>query len=121
MNHPPVVLVFGGTDPTSGAGVQADILTLAALGCHPAAVVTAVTAQDTAGIKEFALVDPELVVAQARAILEDMPVAAIKTGMLGSRAVVGAVANILDDSRTLEASYQALARIRELTLVNFLS
>ena len=97
MNHPPVVLVFGGTDPTSGAGVQADILTLAALGCHPAAVVTAVTAQDTAGIKQFALVEPELVVAQARAILEDMPVAAIKTGMLGSRAVVGAVANILDD------------------------
>src|SRR3989344_4656994 len=83
MNHPPVVLVFGGTDPTSGAGVQADILT--------------VTAQDTSGIKEFALVEPELVVAQARAILEDMPVAAIKTGMLGSRAVVGAVANILDD------------------------
>ncbi|MBI3574609.1 MAG: hydroxymethylpyrimidine/phosphomethylpyrimidine kinase [Gammaproteobacteria bacterium] len=97
MNHPPVVLVFGGTDPTGGAGVQADVLTLAVLGCHPAAVVTAVTAQDTAGLKEFALVEPELVVAQARAILEDMPVAAIKTGMLGSRAVVSAVANILDD------------------------
>ncbi|MEK7260866.1 MAG: hydroxymethylpyrimidine/phosphomethylpyrimidine kinase [Pseudomonadota bacterium] len=97
MNHPPVVLVFGGTDPTSGAGVQADILTLAVLGCHPAAVVTAVTAQDTVGIKQFTLVEPELVIAQARAILEDMPVAAIKTGMLGSRAVVGVVANILND------------------------
>lgn len=97
MNHPPVVLVFGGTDPTSGAGVSADILTLAVLGCHPAAVVTAVTAQDTAGIKQFALVEPELVVAQARAILEDMPVAAIKTGMLGSQVVVDAVANILND------------------------
>lgn len=97
MNHPPVVLVFGGTDPTSGAGVSADILTLAVLGCHPALVVTAVTAQDTAGPKQFALVEPELVVAQARAILEDMPVAAIKTGMLGSQVVVDVVAGILND------------------------
>lgn len=97
MSHPPVVLVFGGTDPTSGAGVQADVLTLAALGCHPATVVTAVTAQDTTGIKQFALVEPELIIAQARAILEDMPVAAIKTGMLGNPMIVAAVASILDD------------------------
>ena len=94
---PPVVLVFGGTDPTSGAGIQADALTLAALGCHPATVVTAVTAQDTVGVKQFATVETELVIAQARAVLEDMPVAAIKTGMLGSSAVMGAVAGILDD------------------------
>ncbi len=94
---PPVVLVFGGTDPTSGAGIQADVLTLAALGCHPATVVTAVTAQDTVGVKQFATVETELVIAQARAVLEDMPVAAIKTGMLGSSAVMSAVAGILDD------------------------
>jgi hydroxymethylpyrimidine/phosphomethylpyrimidine kinase len=94
---PPVVLVFGGADPTGGAGIQADVLTLAAHGCHPATVAVAVAAQDTAGIKQFSVIDPELVVIQARAVLEDMPVAAIKVGMLGTRAIVRAVANILDD------------------------
>ncbi len=94
---PPVVLVFGGTDPTGGAGIQADALTLAVLGCHPATVTVAVTAQDTAGIKQFSVVDSELVVAQARAVLEDMPVAAIKTGMLGAPAIVSVCASILDD------------------------
>ena len=94
---PPVVLVFAGTDPTGGAGLPADILTLASLGCHPAPVVTAVTAQDTVGVKQFTSVETELVIAQARAVLEDMPVAAIKTGMLGNVATVGAVASILED------------------------
>lgn len=94
---PPVVLVFGGADPTGGAGVIADCLTLASFGCHPTAVVTAVTVQDTTGIKEFSCVDTALVVAQARAVLEDMPVAAFKTGMLGNRRIVGAVAAIVHD------------------------
>jgi hydroxymethylpyrimidine/phosphomethylpyrimidine kinase len=94
---PPVVLVFAGSDPTGGAGIAADVLTLASLGCHAAPVVTAVTAQDTAGVKQFDLVDPELVIAQARAVLEDMPVAAVKTGMLGSTATVAAVESIMRD------------------------
>lgn len=94
---PPVVLCFGGSDPTGGAGLTADILTLASLGCHPAAVVTAVTAQDTTGVKQFTPIAPELVIAQARAVLEDMPVAAFKTGMLGNAAMVTAVTSIIDD------------------------
>jgi len=94
---PPVVLCFGGTDPTGGAGLPADILSIASLGCHPATVVTAVTAQDTTGIKDFAAIPPELIIAQARAVLEDMPVAAFKTGMLGSTAAASAVASIVDD------------------------
>ena len=94
---PPVVLVFAGTDPTGGAGVTADVLTLASLGCHPAVVVTAVTAQDTTGIKQFTCTETELVIAQARAVLEDMPVAAFKIGMLGSSAVAAAVASIVED------------------------
>jgi len=94
---PPVVLVFAGTDPTGGAGVTADVLTLASLGCHPAVVVTAVTAQDTTGIKQFTCMDTELVIAQARAVLEDMPVAAFKIGMLGSSAVAATVASIVED------------------------
>jgi hydroxymethylpyrimidine/phosphomethylpyrimidine kinase len=98
---PPVVLVFAGTDPTGGAGVAADVLTLAALGCHAAPVVTAVTAQDTIGVKQFSAVDTELLVAQARAVLEDMPVKAIKTGMLASSRLVAAVASILADYPTI--------------------
>lgn len=94
---PPVVLVFGGSDPTAGAGLAADILTLASLGCHPAPVVTAVTAQDTTGVKQYLPMPTELVIAQARAVLEDMPVAAFKTGMLCSAAIVSAVASIADD------------------------
>ena len=94
---PPVVLFFAGADPTGGAGITADVLTVASLGCHPAVVVTAVTAQDTAGIKQYSCVDTELVVAQARAVLEDMPVAAFKIGMLGSSAVALAVAGIVED------------------------
>ena len=93
----PVVMAFGGTDPTGGAGVQADITTLASLGCHPVCVVTAVTAQDTLGVKHFLTVATEHVIVQARAILEDMPVAAIKTGMLANTNIVSAVASIIED------------------------
>lgn len=97
MSTLPVVLCFGGTDPTGGAGLTADTLTLASLGCHAAPVVTAVTAQDTAGLKQFAACDPELVITQARAVLEDMPVAAIKTGMLANATLIAAVESILQD------------------------
>jgi hydroxymethylpyrimidine/phosphomethylpyrimidine kinase len=99
MNQPtlPVVLVFGGHDPSGGAGVGADIQTLASLGCHAAAVVTAVTVQDTVGVKSYAAVDSDLVIAQARAVLEDMPVAAFKTGMLASIANLTVIAGILED------------------------
>jgi hydroxymethylpyrimidine/phosphomethylpyrimidine kinase len=94
---PPVVLVFAGSDPTGGAGVTADVLALASMGCHPAVVVTAVTAQDTAGIKQFTSVEAGLVIAQARAVLEDMPVAAFKTGMFGNVANLSAIASIIED------------------------
>ena len=96
-NQPPVVLTFGGWDPTAGAGVAADTLTLASLGCYPVGVVTAVTAQDTTGVKQYTAVPPELVIAQARALLEDMNVAAFKTGMLCNAAIVSAVTSIVDD------------------------
>src|SRR5581483_12186050 len=94
---PPVVLCFGVTDATGGAGLSADILTLASLGCHPAAVTTAVTAQDTTGVKQYVPMPSEIVIAQARAVLEDMPVAAFKTGMLGSIATVTAIAGVIRD------------------------
>lgn len=93
----PVVMVFAGNDPTGGAGLQADAQTLASLGCYPAPIVTAVTAQDTVGLKSFVSVDSDLVVAQARAVLEDMSVAVFKIGMVGSLANLTAIAGILAD------------------------
>lgn len=90
-------MIFAGTDPTGGAGIVADIQTVSAFGCHPAPVVTAVTAQDTCGLKQFSSTATELVIAQARAVLEDMPVAAFKTGMLGNAANLAAVATIIND------------------------
>ncbi|HLF23773.1 MAG TPA: hydroxymethylpyrimidine/phosphomethylpyrimidine kinase [Burkholderiales bacterium] len=94
---PPVVMLFGGTDPTGGAGLAADVMTVASLGCHPAPVVTAITAQDTTGVKQYLSVPTELVIAQARAVLEDMAVAAFKTGVLCTSEIVSAVASIVDD------------------------
>jgi len=96
-NNRPVVLVFAGNDPTGGAGLQADIETLGSLGCHAAPVVTAITVQDTVGVKHYEPVDATLVIAQARAVLEDMPVAIIKAGMFGSAENVTALAGILQD------------------------
>jgi hydroxymethylpyrimidine/phosphomethylpyrimidine kinase len=90
-------MVFAGNDPTGGAGIQADIETLASLGCHAAPVITALTVQDTEGVKHFQPVDTSLVIAQARAVLEDMPVAAFKAGMLGSAQNVTALSAILQD------------------------
>lgn len=94
---PPRVLVFSASDPSAGAGLQADILTIASLGCHPLTVVTALTVQDTVGVDSVHPVDAELVERQARQLLEDMPVAAFKLGVLGSLENVVAVAEIVAD------------------------
>ncbi|MDP3511199.1 MAG: hydroxymethylpyrimidine/phosphomethylpyrimidine kinase [Sulfuritalea sp.] len=94
---PPIVLTFAASDPTGGAGLQADILTLASLGCHPLSVVTAITVQDTAGVEGVLPIDAEWVADQARALLEDMPVAAFKLGMLGSVEVIAALAEVIAD------------------------
>src|SRR5258708_14774360 len=90
----PAVLTFAATDPTSGAGLQADLLALASMGCYPLSVVTALTVQDTAGCDSFLAIDPALVAGQARCILEDMPVAPFKMGMLGCTEIVTGVAAV---------------------------
>ena len=94
---PPMVLVFSASDPSSGAGMQADILTLVSLGCHPLSALTALTVQDTVGVQSVQAVSAELLEQQARTVLEDMPVAAFKIGMLGSVENVLAVAEIVSD------------------------
>jgi len=94
---PPIVLTFAATDPSGGAGLQADILTIASMGCHPLSVVTAVTVQDTGGVDDVMPLDAEWVSDQARAVLEDMPVAAFKIGLLGSVENIAAIAEIISD------------------------
>jgi hydroxymethylpyrimidine/phosphomethylpyrimidine kinase len=92
---PPTVLTFAASDPTGGAGVQADLLTLAALDCHPLSVVTGLTVQDTLGVARTMAVDTDWVRSQAERVLADIPVAAFKAGVLGSAANVRAVSEIV--------------------------
>ena len=91
----PFVLTFAASDPTGGAGLQADLLTLAALGCHPLSVVTALTVQDTRGVHSIDAVEASLVERQAAALLAEMKVSAFKLGVLGSEANARAVAAIV--------------------------
>jgi hydroxymethylpyrimidine/phosphomethylpyrimidine kinase len=96
-SSPPIVLTFAGSDPTGGAGLQADLLTLASMGCHPLSVVTALTVQDTHGVASLDAVDAGRVRMQAERLLADIQVAAFKLGVLGSTANVEAIAAILAD------------------------
>jgi hydroxymethylpyrimidine/phosphomethylpyrimidine kinase len=94
---PPIVLVFAASDPSGGAGLQADILTLSSMGCHPLSALTAVTVQDTLGVEQVLALDAEWVADQARCVLEDMPVSVFKLGMLGSVEVIAAIAEVVSD------------------------
>ena len=89
---PPVVLAIAATDSGGAAGLAADLTTLAALGVHGACVVTAVTAQDTEAVRRVHRVPVDHVAAQLDAVLDDLPVAAVKTGMLADPAIVRLVA-----------------------------
>lgn len=92
---PPVVLSIAATDSGGGAGLAADLATFAALGVHGACAVTAVTAQDTTAVHAVVLMSTEDVARQIDAVLGDLPVAAIKTGVLGSAATARLVANVV--------------------------
>lgn len=94
---PPIVLVFAATDPSGGAGLQADIMTLSSMGCHPLSVITAVTIQDTMGVDDVSPIEAEWVIDQARCVLEDMPVAAFKIGLLGNIEQIAAIAEVVSD------------------------
>src|SRR5215813_7725062 len=88
----PIALTIAGSDSSGGAGIQADLKTFAAFGVYGASVLTALTAQNTRGV---VAVDARFVMAQLEAVLSDLEVGAIKTGMLANRAIVGAVADRL--------------------------
>jgi hydroxymethylpyrimidine/phosphomethylpyrimidine kinase len=92
---PPVVLTIAGFDPSSGAGVTADIKTIAAHGCYGVACITAMTVQSTAGVLRMEAVDPDLVIQTLEELAADIPIAAIHIGMLGTAKVVKAVVEFL--------------------------
>jgi len=94
---PPIVLSFAASDPSGGAGIQADLMTISSMGCHALSVITALTVQDTVGIDSVLCFDAEWVDEQARKLLEDMPVDAFKIGLLGSTENIEAIAGILSD------------------------
>ncbi|MFZ0298730.1 MAG: bifunctional hydroxymethylpyrimidine kinase/phosphomethylpyrimidine kinase [Candidatus Sulfotelmatobacter sp.] len=92
---PPVVLTIAGFDPSSGAGVTADIKTIAAHGCYGVACITALTVQSTAGVRRVEALDPGLVIETLEELAADIPIAAVHIGMLGAGKVVKAVAEFL--------------------------
>lgn len=93
----PVVLSFGASDSSSATGVIADAMTLVSLGCYPTSVITAVMAADTSGVEQLVLIDEDMIEQQARLILEDMPVAAFKIGLIGSIENLSSVAEVIAD------------------------
>ena len=94
---PPIVLCFGLADPTGASGLQADLLTLASMGCHGVTVLTGYTVSDSAGCDEVTSIDPETVASQARKLLEDRPVAAFKIGATTRAEIVSAIAEVVAD------------------------
>jgi hydroxymethylpyrimidine/phosphomethylpyrimidine kinase len=89
------VLILAGSDSSGGAGAQADIKTVTALGGYAATAITAITVQNTLGVTGVHPIPPEVVEAQARAVLDDIGADALKTGMLGDAAMVATVARVL--------------------------
>src|SRR5579864_7419275 len=92
---PPIILTIAGIDPSSGAGVTADIKTIAAHGCYGVACITAMTVQSTRGVKRVEVVDPAVVSESLEELAADLDIAAVHIGMLGSGKVVRAVADFL--------------------------
>jgi hydroxymethylpyrimidine/phosphomethylpyrimidine kinase len=93
----PAALTIAGSDSGGGAGIQADLKAFARCGVHGCSAITAVTAQSTVGVDAIAVLEPEMVLAQVRAVLADIAIDAVKVGMLASAEVAGAVATALDE------------------------
>src|ERR1700692_2328229 len=94
---PPIVLTIAGFDPSSGAGVTADIKTIAAHRCYGVSAITAMTVQSTAGVREAVPVDPKLLAHTLEELQRDVKVSAVHIGMLGSSEVVSVVADFVPE------------------------
>ena len=93
----PLVLTFGATDPIGAIGIQADLASFAAMGCHGLSVVTAMLIADTTQIEDIEVTEADWVADQARVVLEDAPVSAFKVGAVGSIENVSVIAEIVSD------------------------
>jgi hydroxymethylpyrimidine/phosphomethylpyrimidine kinase len=118
---PPVVLTIAGFDPSSGAGVTADIKTIAAHACYGVACITAMTVQSTKGVKRVEVVDPALLSESLEELTADLEISAVHIGMLGSGKVVKAVADFLSGSAASQGgsrsgNQRGKARLRNLVL-----
>ncbi len=96
--RPPIVLAIGGHDPSGGAGIQADIETISALGGHAVTAVTALTVQDTVNVRSMHPVDASILREQLKCVLSDVPVDVIKIGLLGSVSAVETIAEVLAEA-----------------------
>jgi hydroxymethylpyrimidine/phosphomethylpyrimidine kinase len=97
--NPPVALTIAGSDSGAGAGIQADIKTMSALGVFATTAVTAVTAQNTAAVVDIHYLPADMVGSQIRAVLDDLPVASVKTGLLGTAPVIETVGRLAASGR----------------------
>ncbi len=97
INCPPVVLSFSGHDPSGGAGIQADIETLSSHQCHSASVITALTEQDTTNVYRILPQQPAAIIQQANRVFNDMPVKAIKIGLIGHADIACSLAQIITE------------------------
>ena len=98
QNQPsPLILTFGVSDPVGALGVQADLATFAAHGCHALSIPTALLVSDSARVEEWHEVDTGVMADQARQVLEDMPIAAVKIGAIASIEQAAAIAEIVSD------------------------
>ncbi len=97
MRPPPKAMTIAGSDSGGGAGIQADLKTFSALGVYGASAITGITAQNTVGVQGVEPVPEAMIAAQITSVLQDIPMDAIKIGMLGSPGIVGAVADALAD------------------------
>jgi len=95
---PPIVLTIAGFDPSSGAGITADIKTIAAHDCYGVACITALTVQSTQGVSKVKVVDPAIITATLQELASDFTIQGVHIGMLGTEAVVSAVSDFLKDA-----------------------
>lgn len=93
----PLILTFGAADPIGANGIQADLASFAAMGCHGLSVITTLLITDTTGVEDQQVIDADWVSDQARVVLEDMPVAAFKVGAIGSIENASVIAEIVSD------------------------
>jgi len=126
----PVVLSIAGSDSSGGAGIQADLKTFQALGCFGTTAITAITCQNTRGVRDVQGITPAIVRGQIEAVLEDLPVRAIKTGMLFSVQIIDAIAGslqsiavplVIDPVMVASSGHRLLAEDAENALRDFLS